>query len=135
MTETKEDPALPNIHRARFVTIAPGMTESPKSWLSGELFEFFYANTRDNAESDAATDLVERALQARLGSIPVIGADDVPGKDGRDNGFLSSGAKFREKEFERLYELIAQEIDLSIRTPARTPAPATSARRESDRLG
>jgi hypothetical protein len=56
--------------------------------------------------------------------IDVVGY--YPCKDERDNGFLSSGAKFRDPEFNQLNAAIAQAIDFSIRTSAQVPAPATT---------
>lgn len=160
--ETREDPSLQNIHRARFLTIAPE-TEKPNLLQQFfNLYEFFYTNTKKYAKQSAFTDAVKRALEAQR--IPVIasrstslppldaGASDAivntlrqvapgndatiarevsrvrafvvadhidvvgyyPGKDGRDNGFLNSGAKFRDAEFSALYGAVANEISIAI---------------------
>jgi pimeloyl-ACP methyl ester carboxylesterase len=169
--QTREDPALPDIRRARFLTIAPGNVDPTVKQQLFDLFQFFYSNTKDQAKSESGTNLVERALEAKLPTIPIIGATPLPpldagasdaivntlrqvapgdaatierevsrvralvvadhidvvgyypGKDGCNNGFLNSGAKFRDAQFTQLYDAIASEVEASIRSSARTSIP------------
>jgi pimeloyl-ACP methyl ester carboxylesterase len=75
MKETQEDPLLPEIHRARFVTIA---RRNPGPTLAGQLFEFFYDSTKAEAQADRGTELVKQALKTSTPSVPIIGELPLP---------------------------------------------------------
>jgi pimeloyl-ACP methyl ester carboxylesterase len=75
MDQTMEDPALPDIHRARFVTIARA---EPRPTPAGYLFAFLYDSTKRAARSDRGVTAVKQAFEARKPSIPVIGAHPLP---------------------------------------------------------
>jgi len=73
LTHSSADESLPELHRARVLTIAP---KSEKQTKAGKLFDLFYSSTAEAAEREESTsDVLLLARALRAAPIPRIAGD------------------------------------------------------------